>query len=147
MALDLSRERYGSKNTSNEPYVSAAEILANVKPAAVQKADQYLTKFKNDTNSFISSFNKDFGLYTDDEEERQRKSFNAAEYFEERRKQADDLKSRLGKAAESLETNAEYYTPEYYEYMVDYLSNFNTMVDDVLKTYQPSLESREGMRA
>lgn len=147
MALDLSRERHGSKNPTSEPYVSAAEILANVKPASVQNADRYLTKFKNDTNSFIKSVNSDFGFDTDDEEEKKRKSFNAADFFEERRKQADELKSRLAKASQSLEANSEYYNPEYYNAMAEYLSNFDTMVDDVLSYYKPSLDAREGMRA
>ena len=144
MALDLSPERYGSKNPDKKPYVSAKEILSNVKPASVQKANTALQKFKVDTNKFLTSVNKDFGFDSDDEEERKRKSFDAADFFEERKKQADELKSRLGDATKNLETNADYYTPEYYDSMVEYLSNFDTMVDDVLSNYKPSLESREG---
>ena len=75
------------------------------------------------------------------------KHFNAADFFEERKKQADELKTRALVLAKQIESDMDSYTPESYESMMQYLSNFDTEVDDVLSYYKPSLESREGMRA
>ena len=133
-------------SAKSKPSGTPDEVYSQIMSRAPSmKADRYLEKFKVDTNKFLTSVNKDFGFDSEDEEERKRKSFNAAEFFEERKKQADELKSRLGDAAKNLEANVDYYTPEYYDSMVEYLSNFDTMVDDVLSNYKPSLESREGL--
>lgn len=75
------------------------------------------------------------------------KRFNAADYFEERKKQADALKQRAAAISLYLEDNAGLYTPEYYDSLMQTLSTFNTEVDDVLSLYQPALDSRAGMRA
>ena len=96
MALDLSRERYGSKasggggyvsadqimnkgKTSGE-YVSAQQILSNIKPKSARTADTFLRTFISDTNKFISSAERD----TSEEN-----GFNAADFFEERKKLFD----------------------------------------------------------
>ena len=90
-----------------------------------------------DTNQFLRMASRDT---------KEDRYFNAADYFEERKKQAEALKIRASEVSRLLESDMG-YDPESYNELADYLSNFNTMVDDVLKAYQPSLQSREGMRA
>lgn len=98
---------------------------------------KYAESLEQDTNQFIRMANRD---NSGD------RRFNAAEYFEERKKQADALKLRAADLSRQMETDAN-YNPESYQPLIDYLSNFDTMVDDVLSSYNPSLESREDMRA
>ena len=96
-----------------------------------------VSRFFNDVNTFRSSVNRDLS----------ENQFNAADYFEERKKQADALKQRAATISLYLEDNANLYTPDYYDSLMQTLSTFNTEVDDVLSSYKPSLDAREGMRA
>lgn len=98
---------------------------------------KYAESLEQDTNQFIRMANRD------NSEER---GFNAADYFEERKKQAEALKIRAADLTRQVETDLN-YDPEAYQPLIDYLSNFDTMVDDVLSSYKPSLDAREGMRA
>lgn len=98
---------------------------------------KYAESLEQDTNQFIRMANRD---NSGD------RHFNAAEYFEERKKQADTLKLRAADLSRQMETDVN-YNPESYQPLIDYLSNFDTMVDDVLSSYKPSLDAREGMRA
>lgn len=75
------------------------------------------------------------------------KRFNAADFFEERKKQANALKTRAASIARQIESSGDSYSPKSYDSMMNYLSNFNTMIDDVMGYYQPALDSRAGMRA
>lgn len=96
-----------------------------------------VSRFFNDVNTFRSSANRDLS----------ENQFNAADYFEERKKQADALKQRAAALSLYLEDNADAYTPESYDSLMQTLSTFDTEVDDVLSLYQPALDSRAGMRA
>ena len=73
--------------------------------------------------------------------------FNAAEFFAERKRQADALKERAASVSKYIDDHAASYTQEAYDSMMAYLSSFNTQVDDALSLYQPSLDASTGLRA
>ena len=127
----------GKDYRSGQGVITREEAISNSKKSS-QKSSAYINSFVNDVNKFSRSVESDISG---------KNLFNAADYFKERKRQADELKKRAATVASNLEANADSYTPEYYDSMVEYLSNFDTMVDDVLSNYKPSLDSREGMRA
>ena len=132
MALDLSRDRYGSKAKDNEKYVSGAEIMARA------EASKPLKKFESDVRKFYSSVDKDT---------RGEGIFGAADFYEERKKQAEDLKKRAETISLYLNDNAESFTTDSYDNMMNMLSSFDTEMDDIMTRYQPSLDAKAGMRA
>ena len=95
-------------------------------------------KLLDDANSFIGAANKD----TTGENQ-----FNAAEFFEERKQQAEQLKQRAAELSEYLANHRDSYTQESYDNLMGILSTFDTDVDDVMSRYQPSLDSKAGMAA
>ena len=127
----------GKDYRAGQEVITREEAVSNSKKSS-QKSSTYINSFVNDVNKFSRSVESDTSG---------KNLFNAADYFKERKRQADELKKRAATVASNLEANADSYTPEYYDTMVEYLSNFDTMVDDVLSNYKPSLDSREGMRA
>lgn len=111
------------------------------KSGSPQRYDGYsreIDSFAQDANNFFRMAQRDNSG---------EKRFNAADYFEERKKQADALKQRAANISRYLEDNANLYTPDYYDSLMQTLSTFDTEVDDVLSSYKPSLDAREGMRA
>lgn len=111
------------------------------KSGSPQRYDGYsreIDSFAQDANNFFRMAQRDNSG---------EKRFNAADYFEERKKQADALKQRAATISRYLEDNASLYTPDYYDSLMQTLSTFDTEVDDVLSLYQPALDSRTGMRA
>ena len=151
MALDLSRERHGSKapkeeyvsgaeilsriNGSDGGYVSGAEIMARIKAGEpVKQANRFLV----DRDKFYRAVDMD----TSGENQ-----FNAADYFEERKKQAEELKTRAAAMSLYMNDHADSFSEESYERMMNILSTFDTDVDDVMNRYQPSIDARTGMRA
>ena len=111
------------------------------KSGSPQRYDGYsreIDSFAQDANNFFRMAQRDNSG---------EKRFNAADYFEERKKQADALKQRAANISRYLEDNANLYTPDYYDSLMQTLSTFDTEVDDVLSLYQPALDSRAGMRA
>ena len=137
MALDINSLKFG-KPVSEEEYVSADEILAkaeyNNAVKAVKKANSVIDSY----NSFVS----DVGTDTSEDN-----IFNASDFFEERKKQAEELKQRAADLAEYMANHQDYYSEESYADMMNLLENFDTNVDDIMSRYQPSLDSKAGMAA
>ena len=68
--------------------------------------------------------------------------FNAAEYFEERQKQADALKQRAETLALYLEDNADIFNMQSYDSAWQNLTSFDESVNNALSLYQPSLDAQ-----
>ena len=94
----------------------------------------------NDTDDWMSDADEFF--YSVEKDVNGENIFDAAEYFEERQQQAEELKQRAAALSLYMQDYADFYTPEYYESMQNVLSTFNTQVDDVMSSYQPSLGVR-----
>ena len=96
-----------------------------------------VSRFYNDVNSFLNAANRDLN----------EDQFNAADYFEERKKQAEELKTRAAAMSLYMNDHADSFSEESYERMMNILSTFDTDVDDVMSRYQPSINAKTGMRA
>ena len=95
-------------------------------------------------NSFLDEAGSFFAKTSDD---LQNNGFDAAEFFEERKKQADLLKNRAKTVSKYLDDHVDSLTPESYDIATKYLEGFDSEVDNVLSLYQPSIDSKSGMRA
>lgn len=151
MALDLRPERFGSK-APKEEYVSGAEILSRINGGS----DGYLSgaeimaranaaSYAKQANRFIVDVNK-FSRAVEEDTSGENQ-FNAADYFEERKKQAEQLKQRAAAMTLYMDDHRDSFSEDSYERMMNILSTFDTDVDDVMSRYQPSLDSKAGMRA
>lgn len=106
--------------------------------APKDKSSSYIDSFFNDTNKFLSAVDSDINGRT---------GFNAAEFFKERQQQADFLKRSASAVSIYLDQYGDKFTPESYDYLREYLSNYDTMVDDVMGYYQPAVSAQQGMQA
>ena len=98
----------------------------------------YINNFINNANRFFSAVDSDINGS---------KGFNAADYFEERQNQANNLKRSASVASQYLEQYGDSFTPESYDYLREYLANFDTQIDDVMGYYQPAISAKQGMQA
>ena len=137
MALDINSLKFG-KPVSEEEYVSADEILAKADANTAKKNAQKADKLLKDADTFSQSV---------ESETNEENIFNAADFFEERKKEAEKLKQRAAALYEYMSNHADYYEPEAYDNLMGILSTFDTSVDDVMTRYQPSLDSKAGMAA
>ena len=92
----------------------------------------------NDTNRYYQQYNKDI---------QRGNGFDAEEYFADRKKQSDSLKSRAGILNDILDNSTDLYDQDAWQTMKDYLSTFNTQVDDVMGYYQGRENAKIGMQA
>lgn len=98
-----------------------------------------------EANRFIVDVNK-FSRAVDEDTSGENR-FNAADYFEERKQQAEQLKQRAAAMTLYMDDHRDSFSDDSYERMMNILSTFDTDVDDVMSRYQPSLDSKAGMRA
>lgn len=110
---------------------------------------QYVTSTKQTqkTNSYINSFLKEANNFFTAAEGEINKGFDAAEFFERRKATADSLKKKASIASQYLDNYADSYDQEDYNYLREYLNNFDTQVDEVMGYYQPAVTAKTGMRA
>lgn len=95
--------------------------------------------------SFLTEANKFF--QGAEKEINNSKGFDAAEFFESRKRQGDILKNWAADLSSFIDNHADSYTPEYYDYTKSILAAFDTDVDDVLSYYQPAVNAKAGMQA
>ena len=128
----------GVKNADS--FINAANYAsAEIKRSyEASEGARVFDSFRNATNRFFYSVNRDTNG---------KNQFNAADFFEERKRQAENLKNRAAYISQYVDDHADSYTQESYDFVKQYLSTFDTEVDDILSRYQPSLDSRAGMRA
>lgn len=120
------------KQTPNEVF---AQIMFRANSAShVKEANRFIV----DVDKFYRAVDMD----TSGESQ-----FNAADYFEERKKQAQELKDRAAAMSLYMDDHADSFSKESYERMMNILSTFDTDVDDVMSRYQPSIDAKTGMRA
>ena len=103
-----------------------------------QQAKNYANSLVNEANAFFKTADQDL---------QGSNQFNAAQYFADRQKKAEELKQKASELSQYMDDHMDSYTQEDYDFLLEYLSNFNTDVDDVLSRYQPSLDSKAGMAA
>ena len=125
----------GSSSSNRSPDEVYDQIMSRAKAAShVKQANRFLV----DTDKFYRAVDMD----TSGENQ-----FNAADYFEERKKQAEELKTRAAAMSLYMNDHADSFSEESYERMMNILSTFDTDVDDVMNRYQPSINAKTGMRA
>ena len=130
--------------SSVDSYKSSMQAAVKEAVGASPYREQY-KYFEEQYDLFNSEF-RDFVISVEKDNSGSNQ-FNAAEYFENRKKQADALKQKAADLSSYLDEYSTLYTPEYYDALKNILSTFDTNVDDVLSLYQPSLDSKAGMAA
>ena len=138
MAVDLSPQRFGSKPLPKGAELTGEQIMAKANAITAEKNAKKANALVKDTTSFFDTV----GTETNEEN-----IFNAADFFEERKKEAEKLKQRAAALYEYMSNHADYYEQEPYDNLMGILSTFDTSVDDVMTRYQPSLDSKAGMAA
>ena len=125
----------GSESTRQTPNEVFAQIMSRANAANhVKEANRFIV----DINKFSRAVDED----TSGENQ-----FNAADYFEERKQQAEQLKQRAAAMTLYMDDHRDSFSDDSYERMMNILSTFDTDVDDVMSRYQPSLDAKAGMRA
>lgn len=136
---EIFRELRGNGGVNEAARQNPNEVFAQIMSRAsavnhVKEANRFIV----DVNKFSRAVDED----TSGENQ-----FNAADYFEERKKQAEQLKQRAAAMSLYMNDHADSFSQESYDRMMNILSTFDTDVDDVMSRYQPSLDSKAGMRA
>ena len=131
-ARPKSSEAKKADPTPNEVYYS---IMARANAAEPVRQTNRLV---SERDKFYSKVNADLSGEN---------QFNAADYFEERKKEAEELKKRASAMAQYVDNNMDSFSEESYERMMNILSTFDTEVDEALSYYQPSIDAKSGMRA
>lgn len=140
-AEEWKKKQQSSNSTSTQNKGTSTTLSAEEwKTSASYNNDSALkvNSFVHDANAFFSTV----GTETTSEN-----IFNAADFFEERKKQAEELKQRAADLSEYMANHMDSYTQESYDSLMEILSTFDTSVDDVMTRYQPSLDSKAGMAA
>ena len=104
-----------------------------------KKATNNVSKWLEDRNNFFNETNKELNSGGS--------GFDAAEFFEMRKQQADALKQGTNAAMQDLEDNKDAFSYADYLDLHDWMSNFAAEADDVLSYYQQSSNAKQGMRA
>ena len=128
----------GYGKTGYNSFDSVLEKRYTERNQKTQNQSNYVKKFLDNADNFFRAVDSDINGS---------KGFNAADYFEERQKQANALKSSASIVSQYLDEYGDSFTPESYDYLRSYLSNFDTNVDDVMGYYQPAVSAKQGMQA
>lgn len=137
-------EQTPAVNTGNKGY----DEWQNYRATYVRDYNESLERAKpglNYVNSFLRDVNSFYNQYGHDSQE-PNYSFNAADFFEERKKQAEDLKSRRSDAERYLDENRSFYTDTEYQNLMDSLASFDTDIDNILSYYQNVSSAKSGMQ-
>ena len=131
----------GSKNTYQSAWESAISELLNYgsdgyKSLSQQRKEQEMQRRNRTTpgKEIIDQFLSDANLFYGDAERAIENSTwtDAVNSFASRKEQADALKKSALAVSETLNANMDYYDPGYYDSMMEYLSNFDSNVDNTL---------------
>lgn len=139
---DYNRDFFNSEMEKYQTYDRDTFRAASLLEFQQKQAGRRGQDLYDDFNRQASAFDRAVARDLSDEN-----YFNAAQYFEERQKQANALKQRADTLRLFMEDHMDLYTPEFYDPLMETMSTFDTHVDDVLAQYKPSLESKAGMRA
>ena len=99
-----------------------------------QKLEEQKRKRVTPGKEVIDQFLSDANLFYGDAERAIENSTwtDAVNSFSSRKEQADALKKSALAVSETLNANMDYYDPGYYDSMMEYLSNFDSNVDNTL---------------
>ncbi|MBO7251524.1 MAG: hypothetical protein J6V25_02735, partial [Oscillospiraceae bacterium] len=129
--------------TSSKDYRAGQRVVT--REDAADRSQQLSRKSSTYINSFLKESSNFFKAA--EGELNRSKGFDAAEFFERRKATADSLKQKASIASQYLDNYADSYDQEDYNYLREYLNNFNTQVDEVMGYYQPAVDAKQGMRA
>lgn len=104
--------------------------------AAPKSAEGYAAGYRvgslsNSVKTYISNFNGDM-----DHSPWYQKGFDAASFFEERRKEAEAIRAEAADAERYFNRNWNVYTPEGMDHFKKFHSDINSIVDDILGRYE-----------
>ena len=147
-STSLSAEEWKKQQKSSNNSSSQSGTKTSLSADAWKKSGSP-SGYNSEFNSFMNSFAQDANnfLRMGRRDTTGDNNFSAADRYEERRKQAENLKNRADTIAMYLNDNAESFTTDYYDNMMNMLSSFDTEMDDIMTRYQPSLDAKAGMRA
>ena len=141
----------GGQQSGSTQYVQSSYGADTAGTSSAKSKVNYIkNKYNVSSDSgYLDSLYKDFYYFANSaiKDVETKNVFNAADYFEERKKQADALKRRAADLYGQLSSGADLYDQEDYDTMMEYLSTFDTKVDEVLGYYKPIVDAQIGMRA
>ena len=121
------------KNNSSETY----KELGKQRQIEFQRKRNRALVGEDIINSFLSNRNL---FYRDSQKDMEDGNWSQAiASLENRKKQGAALKEQAKKVSNTLDTYMDYYNPEYYNSMQDYLANFDTDIDKAISSLEEYL--------